>query len=118
MKLSSAEWEIMEQIWQMEQPVTAAELIGRMAEKGWKPTTLLTFLTRMVSKGVLSVSKKGRQNFYTACLTSEAYRANEAKDLLDKLYCGDVKHMVAALYQQETLTDAQLDELQRWLDER
>ena len=118
MRLSGAEWEIMEQIWQMEQPITAAELSERMRSKGWKPTTLLTFLTRMVAKGVLTVQKNGKQNLYTACFTSESYRASEAKELLEKLYSGNVKHMVAALYQDNTLTNEQLDELQEWLDER
>ena len=44
MKLSDAELEIMEKVWELGAPVTAAQLTERMAEKGWKPSTLLTFL--------------------------------------------------------------------------
>ncbi|WP_417025891.1 BlaI/MecI/CopY family transcriptional regulator, partial [Candidatus Allofournierella excrementavium] len=50
MKLSDAELEIMEKVWELGAPVTAAQLTERMAEKGWKPSTLLTFLARMVNK--------------------------------------------------------------------
>ena len=46
MRLSEAELEIMEQIWKLGRPVTAAELAGPLQQKGWKPTTLLTFLAR------------------------------------------------------------------------
>ena len=60
MKLSDAELEIMEKVWEMDGPVTAARLTERLAEKGWKPSTLLTFLARMVNKGALAVEKRGK----------------------------------------------------------
>ena len=37
MRLSEAELEIMEQIWKLGWPVTAAELAGPLQQKGWKP---------------------------------------------------------------------------------
>lgn len=118
MKLSEAEWEVMEQIWQMEPPVTSVELSLHLKEKGWKATTLLTFLARMVAKGLLQVEKKGKQNYYTPTMDRDAYRATEVKEVLDKLYSGSVKHMVAALYQKENISQQELDELQSWLEKR
>ncbi len=118
MRLSAAELEIMEQIWRLGRPVTAAELAQALADKGWKPTTLLTFLARMAGKGALTVEKKGKQNHYTACITSEEYRAGEAREVLTKYYSGSVKSMVAALYQDKALTSGELDELKAWLEER
>ena len=118
MKLSSAEWEIMQQVWAMEQPVTAAQLAERLRQKGWKPSTLLTFLTRMVQKGALQVQKQGKQNLYSACITDEAYRAGEVQELLGRFYSGSVKTMVAALYDGQKLSKQELDELRAWLETR
>ena len=78
MKLSDAELEIMEKVWELGAPVTAAQLTERMAEKGWKPSTLLTFLARMVNKGALEVEKQGKQNLYRALVSAEDYRAQAA----------------------------------------
>lgn len=118
MKLSAAELEIMEQIWRLGRPVTAAELAESLQAKGWKPTTLLTFLARMGQKGALEVQKKGKQNIYTAQLSGEEYRAGEAKEVLSRFYSGSVKSMVAALYNDKALTAQELDELRSWLETR
>ncbi len=100
MKLSDAELEIMEKVWELGAPVTAAQLTERMAEKGWKPSTLLTFLARMVNKGALAVEKQGKQNLYRALVSAEDYRAQAARELLGRYYSGSVKSMVAALYEE------------------
>lgn len=118
MKLSAAELEIMEQIWAQNAPVTAADLTGPLADKGWKPTTLLTFLSRLVTKKALRVEKQGKQNLYTACISGQEYRAGKAKQMLSQFYDGSVKSMVAALYQNEALTGEELKELQDWLQTR
>lgn len=118
MKLSAAELEIMEKIWGLGRPVTAAELSEGLRAKGWKPTTLLTFLARMVQKGALSVERQGKQNLYSARVTSAEYRAGEARELLSKFYSGSVKSMVAALYQDKALSAAELEELRAWLETR
>ena len=118
MKLSEAELEIMEQIWKLGRPVTAGELAQPLQQKGWKPTTLLTFLARMVAKGALQVEKRGKQNHYTACVTGEQYRAAEAQEMLTRLYSGNVKRMIAALYDGNALSGDQLDELRDWLEGR
>ena len=92
--------------------------VGPLQQKGWKPTTLLTFLARMAAKGALKVEKRGKQNVYTACVSSEQYRAAEAQELLTKLYSGNVKSMVAALYDGNALSGDQLNELRDWLESR
>lgn len=118
MNLSTAELEIMEQIWQANQTVTAAQLTTLLQAKGWKPTTLLTFLARLVAKGALGAEKHGKQNHYTAIITQEEYKAERAKEMLNSFYSGSVKSMVMALYQDKALTANELNELKSWLEER
>ena len=112
MKLSDAELEIMEKVWELDAPVTAARLTERLAEKGWKPSTLLTLLARMVNKGALAVEKRGKQNVYRALVRAEA-----AREVLGRYYSGSVKSMVAALYDGKGLSAGELAELRAWLDE-
>ena len=117
MKLSGAELEIMEKVWELAGPVTAAQLAEPLAEKGWKPSTLLTFLARMVNKGALAVERRGKQNVYRALVSADDYRAQAARELLGRYYSGSVKSMVAALYDGKGLAAGELEELRAWLDE-
>ena len=117
MKLSDAELEIMEKVWELGAPVTAAQLTERLEEKGWKPSTLLTFLARMVNKGALAVEKQGKQNLYRPLVSAADYRADAARELLRPYYSGSVKSMVGALYDGKGPSDEELAELRAWLDE-
>ena len=51
MKLSKAEWQIMNALWQ-DNPATARELMERMPSRvNWAYTTVKTMLSRLVEKG-------------------------------------------------------------------
>ena len=54
MKLSAAEYEIMECVWALGRPVSGMDIMRALGqEKGWKQPTVLTFLSRLVEKGLL-----------------------------------------------------------------
>ena len=54
MKLSAAEYEIMECVWTLGRPVSGMDIMRALGqEKGWKQPTVLTFLSRLVEKGLL-----------------------------------------------------------------
>ena len=72
--LSESEMEIMRVIWDAGEPVTAVWLLEVFAHKGWKIQTVSTFLSRLVEKGVLSVERRGRSNFYTPAVTEQGYQ--------------------------------------------
>ena len=79
-RLSEAQQEIMQEIWAAGRPITCEELRQRLAgEREWKTTTVLTFLSRLVEKGMLTVTKRGRTNLYAARMTQEEYRGEEAR---------------------------------------
>lgn len=63
-RLPDAELEVMQTIWSLGTQVTAAE-VQQHADKDWKMTSVLTFLSRLCDKGFLSCTKEGRQNLYT-----------------------------------------------------
>lgn len=96
--LSESEMEIMRVIWDTGAPITAAQLLELFAHKGWKIQTVSTFLTRLVEKGVLTVERRGRSNFYTPAVTEQGYHKLEARRLVDEHYHGDLLGFLAAFY--------------------
>lgn len=119
MKLSAAEYEIMECVWALERPVSSADILQALgARHGWKAPTVLTFLSRMVEKGLLRTEKNGKLRSYTAAMTREAYKSNETRDFLERLYDGSVRNMVACMADGNGISAEELAELRALLKER
>lgn len=118
MKVSDSELEIMKLIWDMDSPVTAQELMKKLENKNWKITTLLTFLTRLCDKGVLTCEKEGRSNHYRPLLSLEEYQQQETEEFMKQVHSGSVQSLFAALFKSKELSKADLDELSHWLEEQ
>ena len=64
--ISEAELEVMKVLWQMKN-ATSAEIIEVLKDKsGWKPKTIQTLITRLVSKEVVQVIKAIKNHISTA----------------------------------------------------
>lgn len=119
-KLSETELELMKVIWESEPPVTSTELLQIFAArgKGWKGQTISTFLSRLVDKGVLESTRHGRTNKYVPLITPDDYKLAEAEHVLDGLYQGSVKNLIAALYDGDKLSDEDIEELKQWFSRK
>lgn len=86
--------------------VTSSELLDMFKEKGkaWKSQTISTFLSRLVDKGALTVTRQGRTNYYEPLLLPEDYKLQNTKTVLDGLYQGSVKNLVSAMYDGDKLS--------------
>lgn len=118
-RLPDSELEIMMIIWELDKPVTRTEIEERM-DPGRKlsPTTILSFLSRLQEKGFLAMEKSGKNNVYIAMVDKEIYLQKESWNVLKRLYQGSVKNFFAALYDGDNLTDAELEELEEFIDEK
>ena len=87
-------------------------------EKGWKQPTVLTFLSRLVEKGLLETEKRGKLRSYTAAMTREAYKNSETRDFLAQLYGGSVQNLVACMADGGGIPPEELETLRVWLKER
>jgi predicted transcriptional regulator len=115
-KLSDTEMELMEVIWECDPPVTSTELLRIFAGRGkeWKAQTISTFLSRLIDKGMLEATRDGRTNKYVPLLSPKDYKLAEAQHVLDGLYQGSVKNLIAALYDGDKLSDEDIAELKQW----
>lgn len=114
-RLPDAELEIMQAIWSLQPPVTAAE-VQQKVSRDWKATSVLTFLSRLCDKGFLSCEKQGRSNHYTPLITQESYLQRESCSFVDRLCGGSVKNLVASLSDAGALSARDIDELRAFLD--
>ena len=103
-KISDSELEVMKVLWRAGDalPVTVIR----------EATTVKTLVNRLVSKGVILQEK--RNVFYYSPLISEAeYNSWATGDLIQRLYNGSARDLVAALVQSNGLTQADVEELSR-----
>lgn len=118
LKISEAELEVMHVLWKHGPSMTAADIQKHLIEKGWKPTTLLTFLSRLKDKGMITARKIGKANLYSVICTEEDYQSGQTKYLLEEMFGGSVKNMIATLYDNHSISSSELEELEQWLKER
>ena len=119
--ISDAELELMLLLWKNRdsdgyQPVSTTEIMERLGN-GWSVSTVFTLLSRLVKKGAAACRKEGRVNWYTALIREEDYRERETRRLLERLYAGSLKEMVASLCDEE-VTPGELEELAALLEEK
>ena len=110
-KISDSELEVMKVLWQAEDALSVNVIRETLQKtRGWEATTVKTLIGRLTAKGVIRQEK--RNVFYYSPLIGEAeYKAWVTGHLIDKLYAGSAKQLIAALVQSEGLTQADIEEL-------
>ena len=88
--IGEAELEIMKVLWSSAEPVTTADINAAVADKGWKRTTISTFLGRLAEKGAVVCEKKGNSYLYSPLITKSEYRRAQTQNLIASLYEGSV----------------------------
>lgn len=109
--LTSAEWTVMECLWE-HSPQTGREVAGAMKERmGWSRSTTLTLLRRMEAKGAVAGHGDGGVKTFRPLLRREDAALRETEDFLGRVYRGSVSLMVSSLTQRQKLSQAEIDEL-------
>ena len=116
--IGEAELEIMKVLWKAGEPVNTQYINEAVEEKGWKRTTISTFLTRLVDKGAISSEKRGKLYYYTPIITQKDYRKSQTKNFIMSVYNGSVKDLAVSLFENETLSDDDIKELRAIFEDR
>lgn len=117
-KISDAELDIMKIIWANEEPTLFACLMDELVSKGktWQKNTVIMLLSRLMDKGYLKAKKTGRKNEYTPLISEAEYQMGQTRNLLDKVYEGNVKGLVSSLIQSDLLSGEEYEELRKLLE--
>ena len=83
--ITDAEWEIMRVVWTKEE-TTSNEIIDVLQGKtDWKPSTVKTLLSRLVTKHYLETRKEGKQFIYHALVEESKAVKQVREELFDKI---------------------------------
>lgn len=116
--ISTAEWEVMKVLWN-QYPLTSQEIIDQLAEPmEWNPKTVKTLLNRLLKKGAIQFQAEGRTYYYSPLVTENDCIRAERKTFLQRIYGGALSPMLAHFIQDEQLTEEEIDELKKLLEEK
>ena len=116
-KLSDAEWKVMETLWDSA-PKTMMEITNALKETtGWTKHTVMSFLKRMEEKGALHYEEGSRAKLYYPDLKKEDAVIQEAEEFLDRVFHGKMGLMLNAMVQQKALSKEDIQELYQILEE-
>lgn len=117
MKLSDAEWKIMEVLWE-QAPRTMMEITNALKEEtGWTKHTVMSFLKRIEEKGALHYEEGEKAKLYYPDLKKEDASLQETEEFLNKVFHGKIGLMLNAMVQQKALSKTEIDELYQILQE-
>lgn len=114
--IGDAEFEIMKVLWKAGEPVSTQYINDAVEEKGWKRTTISTFLARLVQKGAVTSEKRGKLYYYAPLISKGEYRREQTKSLIKSLYNGSVRELAVSLFEEERLSDEDIRELRSMFD--
>ena len=114
--IGEAELEIMKVLWQAKEPVNTQYINEAVEKRGWKRTTISTFLTRLIQKEAVLSEKRGKSYYYSPLISQKDYRKWQTKNLITNLYNGSVKDFALSLFEEEKLSDKDIKELRAIFD--
>lgn len=113
--ITDAELEVMKILWDAPEGLTTGEVKNRL-HNGWERTTVLTLLSRLCEKGAVTAEKQSRSFCYKPAIERQAYGIGRTRSILNSIYNGSFKNMMAALCSSGDLTEEDLRDLRAFLD--
>lgn len=111
MKLTEAEWQIMNALWES-WPASARQVADRLPKDvNWAYTTIKTMLTRLAEKKAVKETKKGNIGLYEPVLTRKNAQRSALKTLVNQAFDGAFGPLMHFLIEDQKISDKQKLEL-------
>lgn len=112
-RLGEIEMRFAELIWQNE-PVASGDLV-KIAEKelSWKKSTTYTILRRLCEREIF----QNRDSIVTSLLSKEEFLAGQSEKFVEETFSGSLPQFLAAFSMRKKLSDKEIEEIQRFIDE-
>ena len=118
-KLTPAEWEIMEAIWQLGGASSVRDVLEKAFPEGQKAyTTVQTIMNILEKKGLLKRKKQGLVNFYKPTRSREQMVKFEMSLLVSRMFKGSMPAFANYLFNSEDLTLNEIGKIKKLLDEK
>ncbi|KLU60057.1 penicillinase repressor [Peptococcaceae bacterium CEB3] len=114
-RITDAEWQVMKILWE-KAPITSLALVEILQSRiGWKPTTVYTLVSRLVTKKAVMVDKSSSPYVCTPLLSEQECRRAERNSFLQKAYDGSLSMLVVNLLEENELSANEIEHLKRVL---
>lgn len=114
-RISESEREIMRVLWNAGEPITLAQIRTTLqSSTDWEDSTIKTLLHRLYKKGVVEQTKKTVYH-YTPLVSENEYNEYATQLLIDKLYQGSAKNLIASLVSSKRINEQEIAELRSLL---
>src|SRR5512139_1560244 len=104
---------IMAVLWARGEGTTADVHEALREERGLALTTIATMLRKMEDKGVVAHRAEGRQFVYRPTVSEDQVRRSMVGELVERLFGGDPKALVAHLVSENEIEAGELEALRR-----
>lgn len=117
-KVTESELKVLKILWECGE-ATSAQIVEKLTETtDWKPKTIQTLITRLVSKGVLITDKTNKKSFtYYPGITEDEYLKYANRSFLQTVYDGSVQMMFTSFVKNQKLSKDDIAGLKKLLDE-
>lgn len=113
MKLGVIEAKFADIIWQ-NQPLSSGELVKLcQAELSWKKSTTYTVLKKLCERGIF----KNTDGTVSAVISRDDFYSMQTESFLNDTFNGSLPAFFAAFTKRKTLSDNELEEIRRMIDE-
>ena len=112
-RLGEIEMKFAELIWSNE-PISSGELASISLEAlNWKRTTTYTVLRRLCDKGIF----KNEKGVVTSLVSKQLFQAKQSEEFVEGTFGGSLPNFVAAFVSQKKLSNEEVEELKRIIEE-
>ena len=117
--LSELQMAIMRVLWEL-QEASVSEVHNTLIQQNRElaPTTVSTMLSRLEKRGLISHRTESRQYIYSPLVSETEVRRSMVRDLVGRLFQGDVAAMVSHLVQESDIADDDLENIKSLIDEK
>ena len=110
-KITDSEVEVMRVLWEADSELPISEIRKKLEKKcKWESSTIKTLLRRLCEKGVVEAEKK-EVFYYSPMVSEKEYNDYTTGTLIDRLYSGSAKNLVASLIGSDKLDKDDFEEL-------
>ncbi len=117
MNLSEKEWTVLNALWKTDGAELGAIVSALFEETKWSRNTVLTYLTRMEAKGLVSIDKESSPHVYRATVNRESCQKKERRSFLNRVYKGSAGDLIAAFLKEEPISKEDRERLRKILDD-
>jgi predicted transcriptional regulator len=118
-KLTPAEWEIMEAVWDLNSPATVRDVLEHAYPNGEKAyTTVQTVMNTLEKKQLLGRKKTGLVYFYSPTRSRDEVVKSEMSSLIARVFGGSIPALANSLLSLDELSLEEIAKIKELIDRK